>query len=118
MARTRPVSFLDDFTETGGRDVVQGFSFLIVNSNITNVDCTLGITDKNGKGITVVYGAALRRDGADQTRKNVTTMAGLRLSGFRGRVGSAVVTKSFVDSPMTIRRIIGGNPRNVHSLIS
>lgn len=72
--------------------VMRRFSFLIVNSNVTNVDLTLGMT--SGKGMTVVYGARLRRTGACFTRKNVTSMAGLLMSGFSGRVRSAVVTNS------------------------
>lgn len=64
----------------------------MVNSNVTKVDFTLGIT--RGKGITLIYGDKLRRTGACFTRKKITSIAGLLMSGFRGRVRSAVVTNS------------------------
>lgn len=81
-----------DFTPVGRVVVIGGFSFLIVNSKLTKVDFTLGMT--RGNGITLVYGTKLRRTGACFTRKNVTSIAGLGMSGFRGRVRSAVVTNS------------------------
>lgn len=81
-----------DFTIEGGGVVMEGFSFLIVNSKVTNVDFTLGIT--RGNGITLVYGDKLRRTGACFTRNKMTSIAGLLMSGFSGRVRSAVGTNS------------------------
>lgn len=101
------------FTALGTYGAV-GASFLIVNSNTTNLSFTLGTTTR--KRIAVIAGNRVGRYGAGCTRNNVYSMA-CTPSAFRGRVHSALIYNTNGYSRRTIKLIIHQTPRLVQSLV-